>query len=41
MSNNKSTCFEENKRLKKELSLVKYERDLLKNVAAKFAKESR
>ncbi|MFT6386394.1 MAG: hypothetical protein ACJAUU_001086, partial [Rickettsiales bacterium] len=30
MSNNKATCFEENKRLKKELSLVNQERDLLK-----------
>lgn len=41
MSNNKATCFEENKRLKKELALVKQERDLLKKAAAYFAKESR
>jgi transposase len=41
MSNNKTTCFEENKRLKKELALVKQERDLLKKAAAYFAKESR
>jgi transposase len=41
MNNNKTTCFEENKRLKKELSLVKQERDLLKKAAAYFAKESR
>jgi transposase len=40
-NNNKTTCFEENKRLKKELALVKQERDLLKKAAAKFAKESR
>ncbi|MFT6331792.1 MAG: transposase [Lentimonas sp.] len=33
--------FEEVKRLKKELSLVKQERDLLKKAAAYFAKESR
>jgi transposase len=41
MSNNKAACFEENKRLKKELALVKQERDLLKKAAAYFAKESR
>ena len=41
MSNNKATCFEENKLLKKELALVKQERDLLKKAAAYFAKESR
>ncbi len=41
MSNNKATCFEENKRLKKELAMVKQERDLLKKAAAYFAKESR
>jgi transposase len=40
MSNNKATCFEENKRLKKELAFVKQERDLLKKAAAYFAKES-
>ena len=39
-NNNKATCFEENKRLKKELALVKQERDLLKKAAAYFAKES-
>ncbi|MFT6077501.1 MAG: transposase, partial [Rickettsiales bacterium] len=36
MSNNKATCFEDNKRLKKELFLVKQERDLLKKAAAKL-----
>jgi len=42
MSNsNKAVCFEENKRLKKELAAVKQERDLLKKAAAYFAKESR
>lgn len=41
MSNNKASCFEENKLLKKELVLVKQERDLLKKAAAYFAKESR
>lgn len=41
MSNNKVVYFEENKRLKKELALVKQERDLLKKAAAYFAKESR
>ena len=41
MSNNKASCFEENKLLKKELALVKQERDLLKKAAAYFAKESR
>ncbi|MFT7087676.1 MAG: transposase [Rickettsiales bacterium] len=41
MSNNKATCFEDNKRLRKELVMVKQERDLLKKAAAKFAKESR
>jgi transposase len=41
MSNiNKATCFEENKQLKKELMLVKQERDLLKKAAAYFAKQS-
>jgi transposase len=38
--NNKASCFEENKRLKKELGLVKQERDLLKKAAAYFAKTS-
>ena len=33
MSNNKAGCFEENKLLKKELALVKQERDLLKKAA--------
>lgn len=41
MSNNKATCFEENKWLKKELVLVKQERDLLKKATTYFAKESR
>jgi transposase len=36
-----ANSFEEVKRLKKELSLVKQERDLLKKAAAYFAKESR
>ncbi|MFT6219733.1 MAG: transposase [Rickettsiales bacterium] len=36
-----SSSFEENKSLKKELAMVKQERDLLKKAAAKFAKESR
>ena len=40
MSNNKAACFEENKLLKKELALVKQERDLLKKAAAYFAKQS-
>lgn len=40
-SSNKAIYFEENKRLKKELALVKQERDLLKKAAAYFAKESR
>ena len=40
-NNNKASCFEENKLLKKELALVKQERDLLKKAAAYFAKESR
>jgi transposase len=40
-NNNKVACFEENKLLKKELALVKQERDLLKKAAAYFAKESR
>lgn len=40
-SGNKAVYFEENKRLKKELALVKQERDLLKKAAAYFAKESR
>lgn len=35
---NKAACFEENKRLKKELALVKQERDLLKKAAAYFAR---
>jgi transposase len=41
MNSNKATCFEENKHLKKELAMVKRERDLLKKAAAYFAKESR
>ena len=41
MQVNNESCFEENKRLKKELTLVKQERDLLKKAAAYFAKESR
>ena len=40
-SSNKAVYFEENKRLKKELVLVKQERDLLKKAAAYFVKESR
>lgn len=40
-NSNKAVCFEENKRLKKELAMVKQERDLLKKAAAYFAKESR
>lgn len=40
MSNNKAACFEEIKHLKKELALVKQERDLLKKAAAYFAKQS-
>ncbi len=40
MVNNEGT-FEEIKRLKKELTRVKQERDLLKKAAAYFAKESR
>ena len=40
-NNNKASCFEENRLLKKELALVKQERDLLKKAAAYFAKESR
>jgi len=40
MTNNESTS-EENRRLKKELAMVKQERDLLKKAAAYFAKESR
>ena len=39
-NNNKAACFEENKLLKKELALVKQERDLLKKAAAYFAKGS-
>ncbi len=39
MDNNESS-FEEIKRLKKELAMVKQERDLLKKAAAYFAKES-
>jgi transposase len=39
MANNENS-FEEIKRLKKELTLVKQERDLLKKAAAYFAKES-
>ena len=40
-SSDKSEChYEEVKRLKKELSVVKQERDLLKKAAAYFAKES-
>lgn len=42
MSNSdKAICFEENKRLRKELAAVKQERDLLKKATAYFAKESR
>ena len=37
---NKAACVEENKRLRKELALVKQERDLLKKAAAYFAKTS-
>lgn len=40
MNINNESCFEENKRLKKELAIVKQERDLLKKAAAYFAKES-
>jgi transposase len=40
MSNNKAACFEEIKHLKKELALVKQERDLLKKAAAYFAKQT-
>ena len=40
MINNEGS-FEEIKRLKKELVMVKQERDLLKKAAAYFAKESR
>ena len=40
ITNNESS-FEEIKRLKKELALVKQERDLLKKAAAYFAKESK
>jgi len=40
MLNNKESSFEEIRRLKKELALVKQERDLLKKAAAYFAKES-
>ena len=38
---NSESASEENKRLKKELAIVKQERDLLKKAAAYFAKESR
>ena len=38
---NKENSPEEIKRLKKELAMVKQERDLLKKAAAYFAKESR
>mgnify|MGYP001081266039 CR=1 FL=1 len=38
---NKENSSEEIKRLKKELAMVKQERDLLKKAAAYFAKESR
>ena len=41
VTNNNESHLEENKRLKKELALVKQERDLLKKAAAYFAKESR
>jgi len=41
MNDNSESHFEENKRLKKELALVKQELDLLKKAAAYFAKESR
>ncbi|MFT7087402.1 MAG: transposase [Rickettsiales bacterium] len=40
MSGN-ANSFEENKRLKKELAMVKQERDLLKKAGAHEAKESR
>lgn len=40
MSSNKAACFEEIKHLKKELAMVKQERDLLKKAAAYFAKSS-
>ncbi len=36
----KETLEEENKRLRKELSLVKQEREILKKAAAYFAKET-
>jgi len=38
---NKESSVEEIKRLRKELVMVKQERDLLKKAAAYFAKESR
>lgn len=38
--NSNESSFEEIRRLKKELSMVKQERDLLKKAAAYFAKES-
>ena len=38
---NPENSFEEIKRLKKELAMVKQERDLLKKATAYFAKESR
>jgi transposase len=37
---NNESSFEENRCLKKELAMVKQERDLLKKAAAYFAKES-
>lgn len=40
MTKNSECHFEENRRLKKELAIVKQERDLLKKAAAYFAKES-
>ena len=40
MSNNSECHFEEVKKLRKELAMVKQERDLLKKAAAYFAKES-
>ena len=40
MTKNSECHFEEVARLKKELAIVKQERDLLKKAAAYFAKES-
>jgi transposase len=41
MSKNSECHFDEVKKLRKELAIVKQERDLLKKAAAYFAKESR